>query len=59
MNPKLLNLCTVTLGTDVEIVNENLIQINGDDLVESLKKVPKGSPIGFEKVLIKTKTFLL
>ena len=36
-------------------VNENLIQVNGDDLVESLKKVPKGSPIGFEKVLINTK----
>ena len=36
-------------------VNENLIQVNGDHLVESLKKVPKGSPIGFEKVLINTK----
>ena len=36
-------------------VNENLIQVNGDDLVESLKKVPKGSPIGFEKVLINIK----
>ena len=36
-------------------VNENLIQVNGDDLVDSLKTVPKGSPIGFEKVLINTK----
>jgi len=36
-------------------VNENLIQVNGDHLVEHLKKVPKGSPIGFEKVLINTK----
>ena len=33
-------------------VNEKLIQSNGDDLMDELKKVPKGSPIGFEKVLI-------
>jgi len=36
-------------------VNENLIQVNGDDLIDELKKIPKGSPIGFEKVLINTK----
>ena len=36
-------------------VNENLIQVNGDELTDELKKVPKGSPIGFEKVLINTK----
>ena len=36
-------------------VNENIISINGDDLVEDLKRVPKGSPIGFEKALLKTK----
>ena len=28
MQSNLLNLCTVTLGTDAEIVNENLIQFN-------------------------------
>ena len=36
-------------------VNEKLIQSNGDDLMDELKKVPKGSPIGFEKVLIQKK----
>ncbi|MDB4130540.1 SNF2-related protein [Flavobacteriaceae bacterium] len=36
-------------------VNENLIQVNGDDLIDELKKIPKGSPTGFEKVLINTK----
>ena len=36
-------------------VNENLIKVNGENLVDALKKVPKGSPIGFEKVLINTK----
>lgn len=36
-------------------VNENLVQVNGDNLTDELKKVPKGSPIGFEKVLINTK----
>ena len=36
-------------------VEENLIEVNGDSLVDQLKKVPKGSPIGFEKVLLKTK----
>ena len=36
-------------------VNEKLIQSKGDDLVDELKKVPKGSPIGFEKVLIQKK----
>ena len=28
MKSSLLNLCTVTLGTDAEIVNENLIKFN-------------------------------
>jgi hypothetical protein len=30
-------------------VNENLIQVNGDDLIDELKKIPKGSPTGFRK----------
>ena len=36
-------------------VDETLIEVNGDSLVDELKKVPKGSPIGFEKVLLQTK----
>ena len=28
MDSKTLNICTVTLGTDAKIVNENLIELN-------------------------------
>jgi hypothetical protein len=36
-------------------VSESIIQFDGSELIEKLRKVPKGSPIGFEKVLLKTK----
>ena len=36
-------------------VNQELLQVNGIDLLEDLKNVPKGSTIGFEKVLINKK----
>ena len=36
-------------------VKENIIKSDGQHLINKLKKVPKGSPIGFEKVLIGTK----
>lgn len=36
-------------------VDEHLIQVDGDGLESELRKVPKGSPISFEKVLIQTK----